>query len=1006
MPLLAQPLAFRHLTTADGLLGDLKLVMAEDNIGRLWIGSEEGLNIFDGYQLSTFRQFDSGEIFAPNVQVIFCDKKGTLWLATPEGVFYKKEAENKFIKLQFDTLKLNDAPFFGETKEGNLIIAGQSVCYLLSNDGALIKLNFLQNAYSNFSNFLSLEHFQEDEWLMGFRKKLLLVNFRQQKIIKEINNTNIWTAAPVNDSIAMTGSFANDTIALVNVKTGVVEPINNWPTSNGKRIGGYAGTIMVVGPHRFAVATRYNGWYVIDDSLRNARAFEHEPANPFSIKLNNCRRLLVTRSGTVFVHTRGLSFAQYIVPQISSLKSITDRSGSNIDARFNCVTEDKKSLTWLGSNLALASWNRTTNDFNIYPYYDIKSGPQKYKTIRAVVTDKKDRIWVGTYGGGIGMLLPNGKFEQYKKDTNNPYHTLPSLDVNSIVKDRHENFLISTNSGLVYFDPIRKHFENFKQHTVLKNIGDAVSFYAYADNEDNWWIAQEKGLYFYNRTANSLVKIGLPSYATNPMMQVVATDSAGLIYAGGLFGLYIISPTTLEVKKILTKKDGLPSNDVIGLLCDKAGKMWILGNIGVAKYDPTTGKVQTIDARDGMDQSNHSLGNSYLSASGEVFLTSAEGINYFYPEKLNLQAKPLSVFITNVETTDSLYSLPQLGSQQFKYNQNNFSFSYLSVDYQLGVSIQYRYRLVGYDSAFVFAGKQRTVRYANLNAGNYSFLVEATINGKDWYATNNTFRFQISKPFWKTWLFILLSSLFITGAIGYFFYTKVKKIRKEEDIKRAYENKLAQVRLNLLRTQMNPHFLFNSLNSINIFILKNDRHNASGYLTKFSRLMRLILENSRSEWVTLESELKGVELYIQMETLRFSNAFNYNIEIGESLQPENILLPPMLLQPYIENAIWHGLLYRKIPGGLLSIKLSEYNGKLYVEIKDNGVGREAAEMLKSKSALQDKSYGMKITAERIDSVNETYNIHARTTISDLIDDAGNPIGTVVLLELDKIINKT
>ena len=199
-----------------------------------------------------------------------------------------------------------------------------------------------------------------------------------------------------------------------------------------------------------------------------------------------------------------------------------------------------------------------------------------------------------------------------------------------------------------------------------------------------------------------------------------------------------------------------------------------------------------------------------------------------------------------------------------------------------------------------------------------------------------------------------------------------------------------------LRAQMNPHFMFNSLNSINNFILKNDADNASGYLTKFSRLMRLILDNSRSEWVLLENELKALQLYIELEALRFDNAFSYSLEVTQDVDTQTVKVPPLIIQPYVENAIWHGLMHRKEPDGRIDIKLWKNNGVLYIEIEDNGVGRDEAKRLKSKTAVKQKSHGMKITEQRIEVVNKIYNVDAGITITDLNDKAGNT-GTSVLI---------
>lgn len=205
--------------------------------------------------------------------------------------------------------------------------------------------------------------------------------------------------------------------------------------------------------------------------------------------------------------------------------------------------------------------------------------------------------------------------------------------------------------------------------------------------------------------------------------------------------------------------------------------------------------------------------------------------------------------------------------------------------------------------------------------------------------------------------------------------------------------------MHALRAQMNPHFMFNSLNSINNFILKNDPDNASGYLTKFSRLMRLILDNSRSEWVVLENELRALELYIQLEVVRFDEVFDYELIVDPGVDISTTFVPPMIIQPYVENAIWHGLLHRNAPGGKISIRIWREQDMLNIKIEDNGVGRAEASRLKSKSAMKHKSHGLKITAERMDIVNKIYNVDARVKIDDLVNGNGGPAGTKVLLTL-------
>lgn len=229
-----------------------------------------------------------------------------------------------------------------------------------------------------------------------------------------------------------------------------------------------------------------------------------------------------------------------------------------------------------------------------------------------------------------------------------------------------------------------------------------------------------------------------------------------------------------------------------------------------------------------------------------------------------------------------------------------------------------------------------------------------------------------------------------------FYHFTVKQIRIEERLKAEFDKKLSNVEMTALRSQMNPHFIFNCLNSIDYYILKNETEKASDYLNRFSRLIRLILQNSRSNYVNLKDELEALRLYIEMESLRFHNKFDYKIEIAEQLNTSEFEIPPMLLQPYVENAIWHGLLHKK-EQGMLHLRLGKDAQQLICSIKDNGVGRKAAGDFRSKSATKQKPMGMRITEDRISLINRLYDTKAAVEIIDLHDEKGSPCGTQVNL---------
>ncbi len=214
-----------------------------------------------------------------------------------------------------------------------------------------------------------------------------------------------------------------------------------------------------------------------------------------------------------------------------------------------------------------------------------------------------------------------------------------------------------------------------------------------------------------------------------------------------------------------------------------------------------------------------------------------------------------------------------------------------------------------------------------------------------------------------------------------------------------FEQKLADTEMTALRAQMNPHFIFNCLNSIKLYTLDNEADKASDYLTKFSRLIRLVLENSRSELVPLQSELESLQLYSDLEAMRFKQKLQFKIRVEPGIDQRFIRIPPLLLQPYVENAIWHGLMH-KHEGGTVTVKVSQpKDNLLHIEITDDGVGRERAAELKSKSAGKHKSFGMQVTADRIRMINQLYNIQTQAQVVDLVDSYGEAYGTRVSLTI-------
>ena len=263
----------------------------------------------------------------------------------------------------------------------------------------------------------------------------------------------------------------------------------------------------------------------------------------------------------------------------------------------------------------------------------------------------------------------------------------------------------------------------------------------------------------------------------------------------------------------------------------------------------------------------------------------------------------------------------------------------------------------------------------------------------------------------------LIAGLLALVIAGIFIYRTVALKRKNEKLQReqlentmkmqqlenekkqaAFQQQAAELEMQALRAQMNPHFIFNCLSSINRIILKNESQAASDYLTRFSRLIRMVLINSQKSMIALEDELQMLRLYLDMERLRFKNSFDYSIIFTNTIDEGAVFIPPLLLQPFCENAIWHGLM-QKEGQGHLNIELSMQDNILHCIISDDGIGREKAAALKSKSAEKEKSMGLAITAQRLALLNQNKNVQTFYTIEDNRDADNHIAGTKVILKI-------
>jgi hypothetical protein len=328
---------------------------------------------------------------------------------------------------------------------------------------------------------------------------------------------------------------------------------------------------------------------------------------------------------------------------------------------------------------------------------------------------------------------------------------------------------------------------------------------------------------------------------------------------------------------------------------------------------------------------------------------------------------------------------------------NTIAFYYRGICLTNPDKVLYQRKLEGLEKEWSTPSSEDYSKYANLAPGNYTFKFRSCNNEGIWNSKETSFAFRIKPPFYLTWWFLLFAALLVFAIIYIIFMLRIYNIKKKQRIEFDRKVEMSKVELKALRAQMNPHFIFNSLNSIQHYIFNSKSEEAIKYLSKFARLVRLILNNSDKPTVTVGEDLDALRLYLELEQMRFEEKFDYEIIVDGSVDVDYDIMPPLLMQPYVENAILHGLNPMPVKGKL-TIRLSSKNNFLICTITDNGIGRErSAEIKRTMPFIKHKSLGMKITEDRLKILNEINSSQLSVIINDLKDANNRPLGTQVEL---------
>lgn len=530
----------------------------------------------------------------------------------------------------------------------------------------------------------------------------------------------------------------------------------------------------------------------------------------------------------------------------------------------------------------------------------------------------------------------------------------------------------------------------------------------FEDSRGNVWFARNGGLGVYAAARDTVFNFIYNTLDKNSFPQVhsFAEDRLGRVWLnsndGWIGWTNSAQPEQGVVFKMNVRDKGIAGN-INFLAADASGDVWGFNRQELLKFNAETLEFTSFNFKYGVKDVD--FYHFSILPSGELAFGGRNEIVLANPAELQRNRELPVPYVTEIQVQNKPRHYPALyGGEPIRLQhwENFFSIGFSAKAFTLGNETRFRYRLASFDD-WTEAGDRRFANYTNVPGGKYVFQLQAANNEGVWNETILEIPVFVATAWWATWWF-RGAALLVVGSIVFGAYRyRIDQIRRKARLKSDYEKKLAQVEMSALLAQMNPHFLFNTLNSIDSYIVKNESKKASEYLNNFARLVRLILQHSRSDYISLADELEALDLYLQMESLRFDNCFDYKIEVDDSLRTSSIVIPPMLIQPYLENAIWHGLrhLQKEKCEGKILLKITRDGDYLRCVIEDNGIGREKSMELKAGKSgnNQKKSMGMRITRDRIDLINKLRNVDARVEIIDLKDDNGQAAGTRVELTI-------
>jgi len=961
---------FKNYTTENGLPSPEVHYCIQDSMGYMWFATDNGVSRFDGY---AFKNYSLQEgLKDPVIFYMQKDSQQKIWLASMQGNLYYIQKDSihtyeynhliqsinkeKGFTLDFFIDK-NDDKYLSIIKHSILKIDKSNTFEQLSPQDTLLKKIAIQFG---------------SRWIFGYKENIQSILKRYQSSFDE--SLIIYPTEIYGDSI-----YFNDTIQVPKY-----EKSNSFffQTNKGNIIG-YEKRLF------YEIKENQLVWKYLSDFNLNRKAIIQSTDNSVILGL---------------LDSKGLRRYDHIdnIPKFQFENFLLGKSITHI-------YQDQQKGWWISS---LENGVFYCPDFDWKIYDSSTRFPTDY--VSAFDFKNEKEMIIGFRNGTL--ISFNHKNHQIK-----PFPNSPNNIIHDIVYDKKRDNIFISSNYLNYLDTLRNNWKNIYHYypnkvdsrlfipakkmsicrdsalilsgsfsgfamvdlTTKKNYKLSLDFdisertlRIWEDQQNRIWIGNINGLFEFKN--DQLIPPSPFHNAFSTRVEDIGELSDGtLVIASKGEGVLIWKDTSYHQ---LSTKQGLTSNMLENIYVDEKDQIWAGTLLGLNKIikNGNSFQVNTYTTAHGLPSNEITYIKSY---KGQLWVATTKGLIKW--KEAPISADSPSPIIKQVAVNNIIKSN---SNSPFKYNENNIAFDFLTINYNQNGRINYRYRLNKDEWTY---SQNRSVNYVRLQSDNYRFEVQSQ-NENGFWSASTFYDFEIKAAFWQQlWFSIFIAFLLLSLVINYF-RNRIQGIEE----KRVIEKEMNELQRSALRAQMKPHFIFNSLNSIQKFIVQNDVENATVYLAKFAQLIRDTLNASMTDKISIDAEVSLLENYLILEQLRFKDKFEFDIQIDPQLDTLETHIPPLLSQPYVENAIIHGLAHTT-KNGKINIQFIKINNQLKIIIEDNGVGIYQSQK-KSKDSTIHKGVGMSISQKRLQLTSKTSDIH----ISEIKNEVGEIQGTRVELLIE------